>query len=169
MSDAINLRPADLSWRAAFSQEASDLATVLGPEVRIEHVGSTAVPGLAAKPVIDVLIGVAQSADLPRIATKIVRLGFASGQTSKLGHPSTFFERPLRGELPPINVHLTIIESREWRDLIHFRTALQRDARLSERYEALKHHLAATSGGDLDVYTAGKTAFVAEVLEATHG
>lgn len=169
MTEAIEIRPADPSWRAAFAQVAGELATALGPEARIEHVGSTAVPGLAAKPVIDILVGMAQPADVSRDVPELVRLRFAAGETWKPDHPSAFFSRPAARDMPAINVHLTVVGSRQWRDLIQFRTALQRDARLGGRYEALKRRLAGTSRGDLDAYTAGKAAFVAEVLEAAHG
>lgn len=169
MTDAIELLPADPSWRIAFAQVAGELAAALGPEARVEHVGSTAVPGLAAKPVIDILIGLAEPGDTSCAVPELIRLGFAPGESSKPCHPSAFLSRPSGGGTPPINIHLTVVGSRAWCDLIQFRSALQRDARLGGRYEALKRRLATASGGDLDAYTAGKSAFVAEVLEAAHG
>jgi GrpB-like predicted nucleotidyltransferase (UPF0157 family) len=169
MSDTIEIRPADPSWRSAFVQAADELANVLGPDIRIEHVGSTAVPGLAAKPIIDILVGVTQAAEVSNAGQSLLRVGFAPGEPLKPGNPSAFLSRLSRGENLPINVHLTVAGSRQWRDLIGFRTELQSDPRLGARYEALKRRLAVTSGGDLNAYTAGKTAFVAEVLEAAHG
>lgn len=169
MPDEIELRPADPSWQEAFAQAAEELTTVLGASARVEHVGSTAVPGLAAKPVIDVLVGVAQAEEVSDAARSLIELGFAPGEGRDPERPTVFLSRPSRGDEPSINIHLTVIESRQWRDLICFRAALEIDRRLSQRYEALKRRLAATSGGDLDVYTAGKTAFVAEVLESAYG
>jgi GrpB-like predicted nucleotidyltransferase (UPF0157 family) len=168
-SDRIEIRSSDPSWCGAFDETANQLAAVLRPDARIEHIGSTAVPGLAAKPVIDILIGMAHADEVSNAGRSLVRLGFAPGEASKPGLTSAFFSRASRGETPPINVHLTVAGSRPWLDLIRFRAALRGDAALAARYEALKRRLAAASGGDLDAYTAGKAAFIAEVLEAAHG
>ncbi|WP_375268368.1 GrpB family protein [Phenylobacterium sp.] len=168
-NSSIEICPADPSWATAFALIADELAAELRHDVRIEHIGSTAVSGLAAKPVIDVLVGVARADNVVIAAESLLRLGFAPGEASGLSVPSAFFARPSRGVTPPINLHLTLAGSRQWDDLIRFRAALQGDPALAVRYEALKRRLAAASGGDLDAYTAGKTAFVAAVLEAAHG
>lgn len=167
-SNSIEIRSADTSWPGAFVQAAEELTSLLGAGARVEHIGSTAVPGLAAKPIIDILIGVAQANDVSNAGRTLVRLGFAPGEATNPGVPRAFFSRPCRGENPTINVHLTVAGCRQWNDLVRFRAALQDDAGLAARYEALKRRLAAASRGDLDAYTAGKTAFVAEVLEAAH-
>lgn len=168
-SNSIEIRSADPSWPGVFLRVADELATLLGPDAQIEHIGSTAVAGLAAKPIIDVLIGVTQADEVSNTGQSLIRLGFVPGKASKPGASSAFFSRHSGRETPPINVHLTVARSREWHDFIRFRAALQGNLGLIVRYEALKCRLAVASGGDLDVYTAGKAAFVAEVLEAAHG
>ena len=168
-SEGIEIRPADPSWRDAFVHAADELASVLERDARIEHIGSTAVPGLAAKQIIDVLVGVAHVGEVSNAGRSLIRLSFAPGATSKAGVQSAFFSRPSRGDNPPINAHLTVAGSCEWHDLIRFRTALQNVPGLAARYEVLKRRLAEASGGDLDVYTAGKTAFISEVLEWARG
>lgn len=165
----IEVRSADPSWPGIFVQVADELAALLGSDAQIEHIGSTAIAGLAAKPIIDVLIGVTQADEVANTGQSLIRLGFVPGKASKPGNSSAFFSRQSKGEFPPINVHLTVARGREWHDFIRFRAALHGNIGLIVRYAALKRRLAVASGGDLDVYTAGKAAFVAEVLEAANG
>lgn len=167
--NSIELRSYDPSWPGAFVRTAAELNTLLGAGSQIEHIGSTAVAGLASKPIIDVLIGITHEDEVLAAGQSLIQLGFTPGKASKPGTSSVFFSRPSAREIPPVNVHLTVVGSRQWDDFIRFRTALQDNCGLTERYEALKRRLAAASGGDLDTYTDGKAAFVAEVLEAARG
>lgn len=129
----------------------------------IEHVGSTAVPGLAAKPVIDVMVGV-ESLDASRAALPLLEaLGYTYAPYRAdvmhwLCKPS-FAHRTH-------HLHLVPFESALWRDRLAFRDALRADAALARRYEALKRELAAKFRDDREAYTEGKTPFVEAVLAA---
>lgn len=169
MPDSIEIHAADDAWQPAFDRTASRLSSALGPGVYIEHVGSTAVPGLGAKPILDILIGVHDRWAIPKIRQSLEALGFAPGASAASLETSDFLWRAGSAGDPPINLHLTFVDSRPWTDLLRFRDRLRADPGLARTYEALKRRLAAASEGDLEAYTAGKSAFVAEALEAPHG
>ena len=169
MSDPIAIHAADGSWRPAFERAAVRLTATLGPGVRVEHVGSTAVAGLSGKPILDIMLGVGSRADIPKIVRSLEALGFLTGASAPSQQAGAFLSREADELEPPINLHLTVIDGRQWRDLLRFRDELRANPRLARAYEDLKRHLAATSDGDLEAYTAGKTLFITDVLKAPHG
>ena len=83
MNNPIEIRPSDASWSRGFVRVADELAAELGSDANIEHVGSTAVRGLAAKPVIDILVGVAQAAEVLLTIPALARLGFTPGNRDR--------------------------------------------------------------------------------------
>lgn len=169
MSDAIEIHAADGAWQPAFGRVAAQLSSALGPRIRIEHIGSTAVAGLGAKPILDIMLGVVDRREIPKVRRDLEALGFAPEASSASLETSVFLRRAGGEGDPPINLHLTFVDSRPWTDLLRFRDRLRADPGLARTYEALKRRLAVACEGDLDAYTAGKSAFVAEVLEAPHG
>lgn len=138
---------------------------VLAPWLKggIHHVGSTAIPGIAAKPVIDIVAGVA--------GFEKARAAFEPlGQELYVSDPhrpgiAHHFAKPSR-RLPEMTygLHLTEERSDLWRERLAFRDALRGDADLTAEYEALKFRLAHEHPDDLEAYTHGKRAFVARVL-----
>lgn len=74
-----------------------------------------------------------------------------------------FFQRDGK---PPINIHLTTVDSGAWRDLLAFRDRIRTDPGVRSDYAGLKERLALSSRGDLHRYTEGKSAFIAEILRA---
>lgn len=164
MSDSIEIHAADGAWQLAFDRAVTRLSSALGPSVRIEHIGSTAVAGLGAKPILDILLGVHDQREIPRVRQSLEALGFAPGASSASLEMSVFLRRAGGEGDPPINLHLILVDSRPWVDLLSFRDRLRADPGLARTYENLKRRLAAACDGDLDAYTAGKSAFVAEVL-----
>lgn len=168
MADPIEILTPDGAWPQAFERLAAWLSSALGLAIRIEHVGSTAVPGLAAKPIIDIMVGVHDRRDLPKVARNLLALGFEPDEAAESLETSVFLHRAAGRGDPPINLHLALVDTRPWRDLLRFRDKLRSDRRLALHYEDLKRRLAVASNGDLGAYTAGKSAFVADVLGATH-
>jgi GrpB-like predicted nucleotidyltransferase (UPF0157 family) len=133
----------------------------------IHHVGSTAVPGLASKPIIDMVAGVsgldqARAAFEPLREHSYVYAPHRPGIAHHFSKPS-----PRLSELTH-SLHLTEPESDLWRERLAFRDALRSDGALAAEYEALKLRLAAEHPEDVGAYTAGKRAFVVRVL-ATAG
>jgi GrpB-like predicted nucleotidyltransferase (UPF0157 family) len=122
----------------------------------IHHVGSTAVPGLAAKPIVDMIAGV-RNLDESRAAYGVLR-ELAYGHAPHRPAIAHHFTKP------GFSLHLTEEGSDLWRERLAFRDALLTDTALSAEYEALKRAQAERYGDDLDAYTAGKRELVGRVL-----
>ena len=171
----ISLEAYDPGWRERFEKEATALEAALGALARrIEHVGSTAVPGLIAKPIIDIQISVDSLASLAPFVPAMSGLGYAH-----LADPDPMFERSYPYFHKPMawphshHVHLCEAGSElEWKH-ITFRDCLRASAQAREEYAALKLRLATLHGGatheERQRYADGKSEFVRRVLEIGPG
>ncbi len=150
----------DPRWARRFAARATELRRVLGERARlVEHVGSTAVPGLAAKPVVDILVGIDdpddEAAYLPDLE--------AAGCDLTVREPQ---HRCLRAGDPgePVNLHCYPPGHPEIRKLLLFRDHLRRNARDRRRYEAAKRELATRQWRDMNYYAAAKGPVISEIL-----
>ena len=131
--------------------------------VRIEHVGSTSVPGLVAKPVIDVDVVVADAEAVPVVIERIAALGYRwRGELGVVGRESLSAVDLER--LPTHNLYVVVQNNKAHQDHWLFRDLLRADPDARVRYAELKLANAATADDDIDVYVAGKASFVAEML-----
>jgi GrpB-like predicted nucleotidyltransferase (UPF0157 family) len=155
----------DPSWPQRFEDEHALLTRVLAPwlEGGIHHIGSTAVPGIASKPIIDMVAGV-RDLEEARAAFDPLRAHSYHHAPHRPGIAHHFDKPSLRSSERTHGLHLTEPESDLWRERLAFRDALRSDPELVGEYEALKLRLAAEHGMDVAAYTAGKRAFVARVL-----
>jgi len=154
----------DSSWPVLFAEIAERVQTVFvgGPLVSVEHVGSTAVPGLSAKPIIDVDVVIPSRADLPDAITRLATLGYK--HQGDLGITSReAFRSPT--DAPPQNLYVCAEDSPELRRHLAFRDYLRADPNEARRYGQLKQQLAARHVADIDAYVNGKADFVKSVLE----
>ena len=162
----IELVPSDPRWPRLFEAERTELAAVLEPFLvgPIEHVGSTAVPGLLAKPVIDVMAGV-PTLTLSRAAiAAVVPLGYHYyPYRSDLMH---WFCKPSH-EHRTHHLHLVPFGSRLWLDRLRFRDLLRSRPEAAREYAALKQELAARHRDDREAYTDAKGPFIERMLEST--
>ena len=152
--------PHDPAWADIFEAERLLIgaALVLPPD-RIEHIGSTAVPGLGAKPIVDVMVGVDSEVDYPPAVDRLAPLGYDHrGETV----PGTLYNRK---EGPPrVNAHLCVFGGTFWVDHIRFRDYLRKNRETAREYELLKRSILAEVGQDPPVYNARKTSFIESVL-----
>jgi GrpB-like predicted nucleotidyltransferase (UPF0157 family) len=161
---SIIVEPYDPTWPAKFETEKRVLRAVLAPWLAgtIEHIGSTAVPGLPAKPVIDIMGAVR---DLPSSQPAIEAL-----------RPFNYCYFPYKAELmhwfckpTPASrthhLHLVPFESQLWRERLAFRDSLRSDPATREAYTQLKLKLAAQFRDDREAYTEAKTDFIRSVLQ----
>lgn len=160
----VTVVPYDARWPDSFASVRRELAAALAPlgDVRIEHVGSTAVPGLAAKPVIDVDVVV----DEARLAPTIAALT-AAGYTHRgeLGIPGRHaFAAPPGGV--DRHVYVCVDGCLALRNHLAVRDVLRRDARLRAAYAAVKTTLAERDLATVAEYVEGKSAVLADVLRA---
>ncbi|ANZ42176.1 hypothetical protein BBK82_45845 [Lentzea guizhouensis] len=163
------VRPHDPQWSVRARAERTHLADLLAPWLvdGVEHVGSTAVPGLAAKPVVDLMASVTDP-DAVVTGAALAEAGWSYVPPELDGRPwRRFFVKPdASGQRRAAHLHVIQAGHPRWTDQLRFRDALRGDARLAREYEDLKRRLSANSGHDREAYTEGKTAFVARVLDA---
>jgi GrpB-like predicted nucleotidyltransferase (UPF0157 family) len=159
----IEVVPYDPDWPRRFEAERALLERVLAPwlEGGIHHIGSTAIPGVAAKPIIDMIAGVrdfeeARAAHDVLAAESYVHAPHRPGIAHHFAKPSV--------SEPTYGLHLTEPGSDLWRERLAFRDALRADSSLAAEYEQLKLRLAEEHPDETDAYTAGKRAFVGRVL-----
>jgi GrpB-like predicted nucleotidyltransferase (UPF0157 family) len=161
-TDPIEVVPYDPQWPARFAAWRDRLAAELGPTaLRIDHIGSTAVPGLPAKPIIDIQVSVASIEDESSYVPGIERAGVAL-RSREPGHR---YFRPA-GELPrDVQVHV-IQTGSDWEAAhLSFRDLLVRDASIREAYAGLKNQLAQRYRHDRIAYNEGKTNFILDSLQ----
>jgi len=161
---AIEVVSYDPAWPARFDEERQDIRRVLGSWLAgpIEHIGSTAIPGIAAKPVIDIMAGVeslgASAAAIPAAAT----LGYCYfPYQPDLKH---WFCKP-SPNLRTHHLHLVPIGTPQWVRALAFRDYLRVDAKAAAEYETLKRRLAQTFKFDREAYTEAKSPFINAVTE----
>jgi GrpB-like predicted nucleotidyltransferase (UPF0157 family) len=151
------------SWPREFERESARVRQALGElAVAAEHVGSTAIPGMASKPIIDVMIGV-RSLTLARAKVGAVEaLGYAYVPEFEAQIPERLFFQ--RGN--PRTHHLHVVEpgSAFWERQLVFRDYLRGHADTAKAYQELKEALAVAFADDREGYTKGKTVFVEAVL-----
>lgn len=158
----IEIRDYDPTWHDLAGYAIKEVLAVLPGQIMVaEHVGSTAVPGLAAKPVIDLM---AATADLPALAVHedgLARIGYHRIET---GMPERLFYRR-DGE--PVAYHLHVVTTASWetRNERLLRDHLRTHPDDRDQYARLKRELAVTNG-DGDAYTRGKTALIQRMVDA---
>ena len=159
----VELAPYDPAWPALFQDECARLHTLLAPWLAgsIEHIGSTAVPGMMAKPVIDIMAGV-ETLETSRPAIAAVT-SFGYCYFVYQAHLEHWFCKP-SFEHRTHHVHLVPFESELWHQRLAFRDALRANDALAAEYAELKQVLARTFEFDREAYTDAKAPFIARVL-----
>lgn len=157
----IDLRDYDPRWPQLFAAERDRLRAALGDTaLLIEHVGSTSVPGLAAKPVIDIVLAVPDSADEPAYLPWLVAAGYAL----RIREPKWFEHRLFKGPDTDVNVHVFSVGTPEIDRMIRFRDHLRHDAADRERYARTKRELAARTWRHVQHYADAKTAVIDDIM-----
>jgi GrpB-like predicted nucleotidyltransferase (UPF0157 family) len=165
VADPVVIADYDPSWPAVFEQLRDRLTTCLGSlGVVIEHVGSTAVAGLAAKPIIDLDVVIADRTDLPAVIQRLRPLGYQ--HEGDLGVPGreAFTTPP---GTPRHHLYVCAVGTPALSRHLAFRDALRADRGLADSYGDLKRTLAAARlGHDRSAYTEAKSAFIEQALAA---
>ena len=148
--------------RDAARREAEKIRAALGDRaLAVEHVGSTSVPGLCAKPILDILL---LTADADREADYVPALT-AAGYALRIREPDWFQHRMLRGTDPAVNLHVFSAGCPEAARMLAFRDWLRTCRADRDRYAAEKQRLAARPWAYVQDYADAKTAVVGEILE----
>ena len=167
-SGVVRVVPYDPEWPSLFSAESERLQKLFagaGLVVALEHTGSTAIPGLPAKPILDILGGYPAGARVADYIDVLTSAGYV--HRGEQGIPGREFFR--RGDPRSYHLHLTEIDSQFWRDHLAFRNRLRADDSLREAYAALKYDLAMRFPRDREAYIEAKGPFVKAVLSGRAG
>ena len=159
----IALVPYDAHWPAAYSGIAEEIRAVLGEAVmRIEHVGSTSVPGLSAKPVIDIVLAVADSTDEASYVPALEGQGFVL----RIREPHWFEHRLLKAPTPVAgNVHVFSAGCVEIDRMIAFRDRLRTNTDDRTLYEETKRRLAAQVWEHVQHYADAKSTVIRGIID----
>ena len=164
---SVVLSPYSDNWPTAFARFRAELVGAFAPiPVLIEHVGSTAVAGLVAKPVVDIVLGVRQLSDVESKIGTLAVLGYAYVSKYERELPSRrYFVKSAAGE-HRVHLHAVVYRSPIWQQHLAFRDALRADSNLARQYAQLKLQLAAEFANDKAAYTDAKAPFIRAVLSA---
>jgi GrpB-like predicted nucleotidyltransferase (UPF0157 family) len=157
----IRLVEYDLSWPKQYRRHADTIAGALGTAlVSIEHVGSTSVPGLAAKPVIDIVVVVENSGDEAKYLPALTQAGYQL----RVREPEWYEHRMLRTPELDVHVHVFSRGCSEVSRMLAFRDRLRESAQDRQRYETVKRELAAKNWPTMQDYADAKSDVVASIL-----
>jgi GrpB-like predicted nucleotidyltransferase (UPF0157 family) len=162
----IHLADYDPAWPTLFEREAERVRAVLGEQVRqIEHVGSTSVPGLMAKPIIDMLLAVPDSADEAGYVPLLERAGYVL----RIREPDWFQHRLLKGPGMDINMHVFSEGCPEIQRMLLFRDWLRANPAERALYQRVKQELAQRNWKYTQNYADAKTSVVDEIIVRAGG
>jgi GrpB-like predicted nucleotidyltransferase (UPF0157 family) len=159
----IKIAEYDLDWPKKFDAHATIVADALpGATERIEHIGSTAVPGLAAKPIIDILVVVADSSDESVYLAGLETAGYVLRVREPEWHEHRMFRTPAKD----VHIHIYSAGCPEIERCLTFRDRLRQNPDDRSRYEQTKRALAAQDWPDMNAYASAKSDIIASILAA---
>ena len=161
-NESFELSDYDPGWAQRFEEESALLDVALGDDViDIKHVGSTSVPGLRAKPIIDILVAVELFGDIASYSERLAPLGYTHQQHIADDERLFFWKGT------PRTHHLHIVEYATWEHQRHiiFRDYLRKHPDIARRYTQIKEELASAFKNDRPAYTRGKTAFIKAIMD----
>jgi GrpB-like predicted nucleotidyltransferase (UPF0157 family) len=163
IDEPIRIAAYNPAWPARFEEEQAALEAAVGPWVTggIHHIGSTAIPGLDAKPIIDVLVGVRDLEESRACFAPLARLDYLPAPY--LTDVMHWFCKPDPARRTH-HLHLVPTGSKRYREELAFRDRLRVDPRVAEEYASLKHSLANRFRNDREAYTDAKKEFIQTTL-----
>ena len=162
----IRLADPDPEWAAQYARQEERIRAALGPRaVQVEHVGSTSVSGLAAKPVIDIVLTVTDSADEAGYLPDLEAAGFVL----QFREPDWYEHRFLHDRDPDVQVHVFTVGSSEVNRMLLFRDRLRTRSDERELYERAKRELAARRWDYIQDYADAKSAVVEGIISRAQG
>jgi GrpB-like predicted nucleotidyltransferase (UPF0157 family) len=166
MAESILLRPHDPAWAVKFESERKELLSQFQNQfLAIEHIGSTAIPGISAKPIIDILGGVESMEVADKLIPRLLNRGWdTSAEFNRTIGDRRFLLKWPEG-VRTHHLHLVIFKGPYWHPSIVFRDRLKVDLQLRAEYESLKEELALQFPNDREAYTKAKECFIRKVVE----
>jgi GrpB-like predicted nucleotidyltransferase (UPF0157 family) len=168
MSEPVVIVDYNPGWPTIYEEEKALVLAAIGEYIEeIHHVGSTAVPGLGAKPIIDMMIGIPDLALVEKCVQPLQSLGYE--YLGEYGIPGRHYFRKPPGPFASFaqrthHIHMMETNHSEWRKHTLFRDYLRTHPEDAHQYEELKRELAVKFGSDRDAYTDAKTPFIEAIL-----
>ena len=158
----VKLHSYTAEWKRLFEAEKAQLEAVIGAYILdIQHIGSTSIPGLAAKPIIDLGVGVKGFEDAAICIEPLEQLGYE--YKGEMGIPGRHFI--CKGKPTTHHLHINEVTSLDWQQTILFRDYLLSHPDLAQEYAVLKMGLAQKFPADREAYLAGKASLIERVLQ----
>ncbi len=166
MNGIIKIVDYDPKWANIYKFECESIMNTIGDFVKaIEHIGSTAVPSLAAKPIIDIMIGLHDLLDAGECIEPVIELGYEYVPEYENEMPERRFFRKDTDEIRSHHIHMVEYGSAFWHRHLAFRDILRSRPSVAKEYELLKRRLAEEFGDDRKAYTDAKTGFIQNALK----
>jgi GrpB-like predicted nucleotidyltransferase (UPF0157 family) len=160
----VRLLPHTEEWHQMFAEEKARLQDAIGEfVVGIEHVGSTSVCGIAAKPILDIAIAITDKATGEKCVAPLENIGYV--YRGENGIPGRFYFVKGSSERRTHHLHMLLAGSDELRNHLAFRDYLLQNSDAAAEYDRLKKELANKYGNDRDAYLDGKAEFVEKILK----
>lgn len=158
----VKLSPYTEEWKLLFEKEKANLQTVVGSYILdVQHVGSTSIPGMLAKPIIDIAIAVANFEEAKVCIGPIETLGYEYKGEFGIPHRHYF----VKGDPRIFHIHMSEITDLQWQNLLLFRDYLCQHPDVANEYAELKMQLASKYPQDRSAYLDGKASFIASVIQ----
>ncbi len=157
------LSPYNPAWKKLYEEEKKLISTVIKEQVLdIQHVGSTSIPGVKSKPIIDIAVGVKTLKDGESCIKPLEKIGYH--YKKEVGKGEYFFVKG--GENNRTHyIHLVKLNSKQWENLVFFRDYLCENKKAIEEYNILKEELAEKYKNDRDTYTSKKSIFIKKIIK----
>jgi GrpB-like predicted nucleotidyltransferase (UPF0157 family) len=157
----------DTAWPAKFEKQKRDIMKAIGNKVAaIEHIGSTAVSGLAAKPIIDIMVGLHRLSDAEHCIEPLRRIGYEHVPELEAEIPDRRYFHKGPSNLPKkhYHLHMTQMHGEFWNVQILFRNYLRNHSDSADDYVRLKKDLAAKYRLNREAYNKAKTSFIKSII-----
>ena len=162
----LRVSPYKEEWKNLFEIEKKNIEEAIGDDIKdIQHVGSTSIPGMPAKPILDIAIAVKDFEEARICIKPLCNMGYTFKGENGIPRRHYF----LKGESCTHHIHLLEKDSEEWEKLILFRDYLRTHQNTAEEYKKLKRNLSEKLQGDRKAYQAAKTDFVEAVIRKSPG
>jgi GrpB-like predicted nucleotidyltransferase (UPF0157 family) len=165
-SSRLILVPYDPAWPRLFEEEAERITAAIGAHVMsVQHVGSTAVPNLLAKPVIDIAVAVSSEGAADACIAPLTALGYEYRGTHGDDPARRYYVLNRKGRRA-VQIHVYILPAPAWGEMLRFRDALRADPELAASYIAEKQRVAESVAWNKAAYSEAKGPFIRRVLDA---
>ncbi len=165
--DLVNVYPYDESWALEYKKEEEILKQyLLDFDVRIEHVGSTSIPGLSAKPIIDIAIGAKNETALFGVSNCLGDAGYDI--LDSYAEKGEVLARKGTPECRTHYIHIQLLGSEYWNEFMYFKRFMLDHPESVKEYQKLKEELSEKYADDRKKYTASKNEFISGILEKAY-